>query len=866
MLIRTLIVDMSPELVSICMSDTANTMADSTRDLLTIPDYFEGKNVLITGGTGFLGLVLIEKLLRSCPKVGDLFDKLKTENPAALKKLKLIPGDVGIAKLGLSQEDETLITSKVNIIYHVAASIRFDDHLRDAIRLNLYGTVQVVKLALKCQRLEVFVHTSTAYCCSDIKPEIREEVYPAALDWREALQILDCPDPHTAEVLTLKYIKPHQNTYIFTKRLAEQAIVDLCKDKINSVIIRPSIACWYYYYMWTLIHAMIAAVLDLTLQLTGKPPRLMRISRTIFNAQMMLYYFTWNKFDFKNDNYVNLDSKLTSCEDKLHFQIRRHLPLLTGEIIGAGLNSVEGIKRYALKEQFPPPESLVRKHKININIIYHVAASVRFNDHLQDAIKNNLRSTVELLKLALHCENMEVRETIETLTCKIIHPLKNTYTYTKRLAEQAVEDMCKDKIRAVILRPSIVYNGTSDIMWSVRYFQDTYEICREYVRFENALWYYNVWMTHSYPLFYTLTMLHLFVAAILDGILKKVPTIPEYFNGKDIFLTGGTGFVGKVLIEKLLRSCPGVRNIYVLLFDIIRRENPSNLYKVNIIYHVAASVRFDDPLRDAIITNIRSTREIIQLALKCTKLEAFMHRVAEHVTTELCKDKIPAIIFRPSISKSRHLRLKLIKTRITSAFYAKKDSYLDFVSVDNVVKGMLIATWEKGLSKEKSEVSIYNACSELLWKMTLFQDYQGQCTDMMVFEKTIWRFRIRIVQCWYRYYLNTLFHVAVDAAIDQILKLQGRKPRLFQLIRKIFIAQQALEFFMMNNFVFNTERFDQLDSKLLEGDERAFRQVARPKIGHERLRFALCALKGVRRFVFKEREKSPEETAARSRR
>lgn len=32
-----------------------------------------------------------------------------------------------------------------------------------------------------------------------------------------------------------------------------------------------------------------------------------------------------------------------------------------------------------------------------------------------------------------------------------------------------------------------------------------------------------------------------------------------------IFLTGGTGFLGKILIEKLLRSFPQIGTIYVLI-------------------------------------------------------------------------------------------------------------------------------------------------------------------------------------------------------------------------------------------------------------------------------------------------------------
>jgi len=39
---------------------------------MSIQDFFRGRNVLVTGATGFMGKVLIEKLVRSCPDIGKI--------------------------------------------------------------------------------------------------------------------------------------------------------------------------------------------------------------------------------------------------------------------------------------------------------------------------------------------------------------------------------------------------------------------------------------------------------------------------------------------------------------------------------------------------------------------------------------------------------------------------------------------------------------------------------------------------------------------------------------------------------------------------------------------------------------------------
>lgn len=42
-------------------------------------------------------------------------------------------------------------------------------------------------------------------------------------------------------------------------------------------------------------------------------------------------------------------------------------------------------------------------------------------------------------------------------------------------------------------------------------------------------------------------------------------SISEFYAGRSIFITGATGFMGKVLVEKILRSCPTVKALYLMV-------------------------------------------------------------------------------------------------------------------------------------------------------------------------------------------------------------------------------------------------------------------------------------------------------------
>lgn len=41
--------------------------------------------------------------------------------------------------------------------------------------------------------------------------------------------------------------------------------------------------------------------------------------------------------------------------------------------------------------------------------------------------------------------------------------------------------------------------------------------------------------------------------------------IANWFRNQVVFVTGSTGFMGKVLVEKLLRDCPEIKTCYLLM-------------------------------------------------------------------------------------------------------------------------------------------------------------------------------------------------------------------------------------------------------------------------------------------------------------
>lgn len=75
-----------------------------------------------------------------------------------ISRVEPVNGDVTLPKLGLSPEDRQRLCEEVDIVYHGAATIRFDEPLRKAVLLNTRGTLYMLELVKEMKKLQVKLH------------------------------------------------------------------------------------------------------------------------------------------------------------------------------------------------------------------------------------------------------------------------------------------------------------------------------------------------------------------------------------------------------------------------------------------------------------------------------------------------------------------------------------------------------------------------------------------------------------------------------------------------------------------------------------------------------------------------------------
>lgn len=91
----------------------------------------------------------------------------------------------------------------VQFVFHAAASIRFDDPLDKALLLNTRGTHEVLRWAKTLKSLKAIVYISTTYSNPEVS-HVEERIYPAKMDWRKAIDMVETLKPEVLNALAEK--------------------------------------------------------------------------------------------------------------------------------------------------------------------------------------------------------------------------------------------------------------------------------------------------------------------------------------------------------------------------------------------------------------------------------------------------------------------------------------------------------------------------------------------------------------------------------------------------------------------------------------------------------------------------------------
>ncbi|XP_017764695.1 PREDICTED: fatty acyl-CoA reductase 1-like [Eufriesea mexicana] len=238
-----------------------------------IRQFYAGKHIFLTGCTGFLGTVAVEKILRTCKEISkiyimirqkkgksveerlkhffknDIFNKLREMNPNFMEKIEVIYGDLEKEDLGLSPEDRRRLVENVNIIIHNASMVHFVAKVSRILRTNVIATQKLLELARECRHLMAFVYVSTAYS-HHYNQTIEEKFYPPPADLKLIKDLIRADEENAAgvtEEVVQSMVDKWINIYSFTKATTEDLVRNFArKTSLPCIVYRPSVVVGTY--------------------------------------------------------------------------------------------------------------------------------------------------------------------------------------------------------------------------------------------------------------------------------------------------------------------------------------------------------------------------------------------------------------------------------------------------------------------------------------------------------------------------------------------------------------------------------------------------------------------------------------------
>ncbi|XP_062558335.1 fatty acyl-CoA reductase wat-like [Armigeres subalbatus] len=211
--------------------------------MASVRNFYKNSTILISGGTGFLGQILLEKSLRLLQpsKVyllirkkkglhaeqrlhkmmeGVVFDRVRSLS--TLPKVEAIEVDMTRPDMALDAETRRQLEQEVDAVFQLAASVSFNEPLEISLRENVQNNLNLYNLVKDMKNLRVAMQVSTMYSNCN-REAIAEKVYNDVGfgGYESIVNMLSELNDKEKEALTPFILKGLPNTYTFAKKCVE---------------------------------------------------------------------------------------------------------------------------------------------------------------------------------------------------------------------------------------------------------------------------------------------------------------------------------------------------------------------------------------------------------------------------------------------------------------------------------------------------------------------------------------------------------------------------------------------------------------------------------------------------------------------
>ncbi|XP_035742412.1 fatty acyl-CoA reductase 1-like [Vespa mandarinia] len=172
-----------------------------------------------------MGKMLTEKLLRGCPGINciyvlihrnkdksvfkrmeenvenSLFNTLRKQQPEFQNRIVAIEGDCSLPNLGISITDRAKLIRDVSIVFHVAATVRFNEKIKSAAAINVQSLKDLIYLSKEMSKLKSFIHVSTAYA-NCLQNQNEEKFYDPPMNVYKFIDLMESMDEKLLDDIT----------------------------------------------------------------------------------------------------------------------------------------------------------------------------------------------------------------------------------------------------------------------------------------------------------------------------------------------------------------------------------------------------------------------------------------------------------------------------------------------------------------------------------------------------------------------------------------------------------------------------------------------------------------------------------------